>query len=207
MTLTETLDTQFDEFARAYDTNVSKVADRIPPPIDVLVRRVGAVNAELIRQTGLVTITVVDATVGVVHVARNGARTLVDVTDQAIESSTDTLRTTGRRAAGDVKQATSTVANRARSAVDTVSRTVQSAGKKAADVGDRTLDEASEAADRVVKAVDTAAAETAAAGATRPSGPYQNWSKDELYERAQELDIDGRSAMSKGQLVKALRNA
>ena len=30
--------------------------------------------------------------------------------------------------------------------------------------------------------------------------------KQELYERAKELDIDGRSKMSKDQLVKALRN-
>lgn len=37
--------------------------------------------------------------------------------------------------------------------------------------------------------------------------PYEQWSKAELYERAQELDIDGRSAMSKGQLIRALRSA
>ena len=37
--------------------------------------------------------------------------------------------------------------------------------------------------------------------------PYEQWSKAELYERAQELDIDGRSSMSKQQLIKALRAA
>ena len=31
-------------------------------------------------------------------------------------------------------------------------------------------------------------------------------SKDELYERAQELDIDGRSDMSKDDLIEALRS-
>ncbi|PHR18337.1 MAG: Rho termination factor [Hoeflea sp.] len=36
--------------------------------------------------------------------------------------------------------------------------------------------------------------------------PYEDWSKDELYERAQELDIDGRSDMTKGELIEALRN-
>jgi len=37
------------------------------------------------------------------------------------------------------------------------------------------------------------------------ASPYENWTKDELYERAQELDIDGRSDMTKGELIEALR--
>lgn len=36
--------------------------------------------------------------------------------------------------------------------------------------------------------------------------PYEDWSKDALYERAQELDIDGRSDMDKAELIDALRN-
>lgn len=36
--------------------------------------------------------------------------------------------------------------------------------------------------------------------------PYEEWTKDELYERAQELDIDGRSDMTKDELIDALRN-
>ena len=36
--------------------------------------------------------------------------------------------------------------------------------------------------------------------------PYDKWTRDELYERARELDIDGRSSMSKDDLVTALRN-
>lgn len=36
--------------------------------------------------------------------------------------------------------------------------------------------------------------------------PYEEWTKDELYGRAQELDIDGRSKMSKDELIDALRN-
>lgn len=35
--------------------------------------------------------------------------------------------------------------------------------------------------------------------------PYEEWTKDELMERAQELDIDGRSKMSKDELIDALR--
>lgn len=36
--------------------------------------------------------------------------------------------------------------------------------------------------------------------------PYEEWTKDELYDRAQELDIDGRSDMTKDELIEALRN-
>lgn len=36
--------------------------------------------------------------------------------------------------------------------------------------------------------------------------PYEEWTKDELYERAQELDIEGRSDMTKEELIEALRN-
>lgn len=36
--------------------------------------------------------------------------------------------------------------------------------------------------------------------------PYEEWTKEELYERAQELDIDGRSDMDKEELISALRS-
>ncbi len=36
--------------------------------------------------------------------------------------------------------------------------------------------------------------------------PYEEWTKDELYERAQELEIEGRSDMDKDALIAALRN-
>lgn len=36
--------------------------------------------------------------------------------------------------------------------------------------------------------------------------PYEEWTRDELYDRARELDVDGRSDMTKDELIKALRN-
>ncbi|MDX1386249.1 MAG: Rho termination factor N-terminal domain-containing protein [bacterium] len=38
------------------------------------------------------------------------------------------------------------------------------------------------------------------------AAPYEEWSKDDLYERAREIGIDGRSDMSKSELIEALRN-
>jgi hypothetical protein len=37
------------------------------------------------------------------------------------------------------------------------------------------------------------------------SRPYEEWTKKELVQRAREIGIQGRSSMSKGQLVSALR--
>lgn len=36
--------------------------------------------------------------------------------------------------------------------------------------------------------------------------PYEEWTKDDLYVRAQEIGISGRSDMTKGQLIAALRH-
>lgn len=35
---------------------------------------------------------------------------------------------------------------------------------------------------------------------------YEDWSKEDLYQKAQELEISGRSDMDKSQLINALRN-
>lgn len=35
---------------------------------------------------------------------------------------------------------------------------------------------------------------------------YEEWTRDELYEQAQRVGIDGRSNMSKSELINALRN-
>ena len=38
------------------------------------------------------------------------------------------------------------------------------------------------------------------------TAPYEEWTKDELYERAQAIDVDGRSDMTKQELIEALRS-
>ena len=46
-------------------------------------------------------------------------------------------------------------------------------------------------------------------GASKKGGkaePYEDGNKDDRYDRAKEIGIEGRSDMSKPQLVKALRN-
>ncbi len=38
------------------------------------------------------------------------------------------------------------------------------------------------------------------------AGSYEDWTKDELVQRARELDVEGRSTMTKDELVDALRD-
>lgn len=38
------------------------------------------------------------------------------------------------------------------------------------------------------------------------AGSYDDWSVEELHERASELEIEGRSSMNKADLIEALRN-
>ena len=38
------------------------------------------------------------------------------------------------------------------------------------------------------------------------SGKYEDWTKDDLYEKAKDVGIDGRSDMDKGELIDALRD-
>lgn len=45
---------------------------------------------------------------------------------------------------------------------------------------------------------------TAEKGASSPT--YEEWTKDDLYEKAREVGIEGRSAMDKRELIDALRN-
>jgi hypothetical protein len=42
-------------------------------------------------------------------------------------------------------------------------------------------------------------------GGSSPS--YDEWSKDKLYQRAKEIGVEGRSSMTKPELIKALRNS
>ncbi|KAA1425201.1 Rho termination factor [Mumia zhuanghuii] len=39
------------------------------------------------------------------------------------------------------------------------------------------------------------------------SGDYDDWPKQDLYDRAKEIGIDGRSSMTKKELIAALRNS
>ena len=61
-----------------------------------------------------------------------------------------------------------------------------------------------EKAARIANAKASDSQNPAEKGGKQP--PYENWTRDALYERAQELDITGRADMDKSALIDALRN-
>lgn len=57
--------------------------------------------------------------------------------------------------------------------------------------------------EKAARIANTDRSEAGRRGGSSP--PYEDWTKDELYERAAEIGIDGRSRMNKGELIAALR--
>lgn len=60
------------------------------------------------------------------------------------------------------------------------------------------------------KAARIANAQAATGNASSAKGgrhaPYEEWSRDDLYDKARQIGIDGRSKMTKDQLIDAIRH-
>lgn len=114
----------------------------------------------------------------------------------------------------DIGRRFGNVVDTTESAASTAAGQARSATRRAATTVDRSAREAAgQARAQASRVAETADSETAAlfddaARATRPhdgTAVLEDWTKADLYERAQELDIDGRSTMSKSQLIDAIR--
>jgi len=59
--------------------------------------------------------------------------------------------------------------------------------------------------EKAARIANTPASEVGRRGG-KAEKPYEKWTKDELYDKAKEVGIDGRSTMSKKELISALRD-
>lgn len=66
------------------------------------------------------------------------------------------------------------------------------------------LREQGESKEKAARIANTPRGEAAKRGGESP--PYEVWTKEELYDRAAEIGIEGRSDMDKDELISALRN-
>lgn len=66
------------------------------------------------------------------------------------------------------------------------------------------LREQGESKEKAARIANTDRTKAGKRGGSSPS--YEEWSRDDLYERAKEIGIEGRSDMSKKELISALRN-
>jgi hypothetical protein len=66
------------------------------------------------------------------------------------------------------------------------------------------LREQGESKEKAARIANTDRHEAGERGGEHPA--YEDWTKDDLEDRAAEIGIDGRSEMDKGELIDALRN-
>jgi hypothetical protein len=145
-----------------------------------------------------------------VALGRASGHRIAAAANDVVASAGDAATDVGRRLAdlsSDVNNALATTIGQTRSATaraaDTARRNSREASGQAQAQARRTARSAGQTADALLDDA-TRAIEPADDG--RPAA-LEQWTKADLYERAQELDIDGRSSMSKKQLVRAIRSA
>jgi hypothetical protein len=128
------------------------------------------------------------------------------VNDTAAAVVDDVGRQLGRLSA-TANSALATTVGQARSAVDRTASTARRTGKETIGQAQAQADRTAGAAEQAgIALLDDATRGVEPDGAGTPAA-LDEWTKADLYERAQELDIDGRSSMSKRELIAALRSA
>lgn len=118
---------------------------------------------------------------------------------------------------GEVTERAGTIVDSTSTAVQTVAGQARSAAERAArqtcsgirQVRGQTGAQARQVGDTVHREVEAAATDAENSMAPDPNGrrELQSLTKSDLYDRAQDLDIDGRSSMTKEQLVDAIASA
>jgi hypothetical protein len=112
----------------------------------------------------------------------------------SVKTVTEASRVAGKTVVGQTRSVIDRTWATTVSGVHEVTGQAEAQGAKVA----ATLDsQANRVVDHAIHSVD---------GKPHTGTPYEQWSREQLYERAQELAIDGRSAMNKKQLVAALRS-
>jgi len=205
-----------DKLATTLATNFTAGLDRVEQALPTVPARLFRLQRTLTGTTYDRYVWTVKAVTGstkaVLDVARVSGKTVTGQTRAATEDVTKAARTGVNTVVGQARAATSRVTETARTSASTVGGQATAQGRK---VSTKASKEATNLIDAAIDAVEgdvdaaVSGAETATnrAAATTPgsSRPYEQWTKAELLERAKGLDIDGRSQMSKGQLIKALR--
>jgi len=121
--------------------------------------------------------------------------TVLQAVGDGVSSAVKTLRDSGATVVGQTRSA----ADRTRISAE---RNAREAVGQARAQGDQATKRLDDIAERTARRVTSAVDDSPSSGT-----PYEQWTKADLYERAQELDVEGRSTMSKRELIKALRNA
>jgi hypothetical protein len=181
--------------------NLDRIEAALPPVPARVLRLQRAIAGTLCDRLGAVTGAMTDSTKNFVETARLSGKT---VTGQTRAAGADVLgtATTGARQVADQAQAAGTrVAKSARTGARVVSGQANAQGRRLSATAQR---ETTDLLDSAIDAVEDADEVDDTPGSGRP---YEQWTKAELLERARQLDIEGRSGLSKKELIEALRAA
>lgn len=119
-----------------------------------------------------------------------------------IQDAFDSVVAKGQQTAEDSRKA----------AQDTITSALEVAKRVASDTMEAGTDAYEDVQGALEQAIRTVKArvrpeDEVTPGASGESHAYESWTKDQLYDRASQLDIKGRSDMNKQQLIDALRAA
>lgn len=179
-----------EEIANKLESRLDKIEDRLP--------ELPAAAFRLQRRVGERAVTgVTDAA----HAMRVSSGAVAKATANATKTVSGTTSWATKRTAGTVVTAGKTIVGQARAqakiAGSVIAKETKGLVRSARNTSEDLLEETTEILDNVAEEVDN----------TTPAGAYETWTKSDLYDRAQELDLDGRSSMTKPELIAALRSA
>lgn len=184
-------------------TFTSTVAETIDERLDDLEARLPALPAAALRVQRRLNERVVDALTGAACTWTQSVRTAGKTTATAIRTVTGTARWAGARTVDTAATAARTVAGQAtaqgRIAREAVANEADELATSLRGAAESVREDATAALEAVEQVVD---------GETEPTmETYDDLTKAELYRRARQLDIEGRSQMTKTELIDALQAA
>ena len=198
-TITDTVTAQINDQLDKLEANLPAVPARV-------VRLQRAVATKTYERTVDFWSAVSESTRNFFETTRLSGRTVVGQAKAAGDQVATATRTGAKTVAGQARAAGTQVAGTTRTAANTVAGQTTAQGRKVAKSASRETTKLLDGAiDNIEDAVEDA--EQAVGSADRTSRRYEDRTKAELLERAQELDIEGRSQMNKRQLIAALRKA
>lgn len=209
---TETISANAEKLNANINAGLDKLEAALPTvPARVLHLQRAVANAYYERTTEF-WMTVATQTKDFAEAVRTGANTVTGQAKAALGDFAKTAQTGANTVVGQARAVATDVAKNAQTGANTVVGQAAAQGRKVAKVAETNT---TKVIDTAISAVDEAVTEATEVveGAvedvvetTPGSGkPYEQWTKAELLERARELEIEGRTSMSKRQLITALR--
>jgi hypothetical protein len=141
--------------------------------------------------------------------ASSQAKKATDSVTTAAKTTAGTATTQAKKASKDVKDAAKSTARTAERQGKQAGGQTSAAASKGAETAKATGDAARTSAKKLGSPSTTSrstSTSTSSSSSSTGEGPLEDRTVEELYARATELDIDGRSTMTKDELVKAIRD-